>query len=123
MMDHERTEKELQEVFQEIQQSYRAFIDDAFALQEQTLKFARSLLESSAETQTRNARATLDALAKQSRRQQEALENLARGSANAYLEVLRAPFSHHHKVEEAMATLKETSPEGSSPGSQASAGD
>ena len=123
MMDRERTEMELQEVFQEVQQSYRASIDDVFALQKQTLEFARSLLESSAEAQTRNARATLDALAEQSRRQQETLENLARGSANAYLEVLRAPFSHHHKVEEAMATLEETSPEGSSPGSQASVED
>ena len=36
MMDHERTEKELEEIFGEIQHSYKTFIDDALALQEDT---------------------------------------------------------------------------------------
>src|SRR5215208_1038146 len=45
MMDHERTEKELEEIFEEIQHSYKTFADDAFALQERTLQFVRELLE------------------------------------------------------------------------------
>jgi hypothetical protein len=45
MMDHERTEKETQEIFEEIQRSYKTFADDALALQERTLGFARDLLE------------------------------------------------------------------------------
>ena len=47
MMDHERTEKELEEIFEEIQHSYKTFVDDVLALQERTLGFARELLESS----------------------------------------------------------------------------
>ncbi len=45
MMDRERQEKDLQEVFETTQASYRAAIENTFALQEQTLQFARSLLE------------------------------------------------------------------------------
>jgi hypothetical protein len=45
MMDHERTEKELEAIFGEIQHSYEAFANEAFALQERTLAFARELLE------------------------------------------------------------------------------
>jgi hypothetical protein len=43
MMDHERTEKELEMIFAEIQRSYEAFANEAFALQERTLGFARGL--------------------------------------------------------------------------------
>src|SRR5215211_206695 len=42
MMDHERTEKELEEIFEEIQHSYKTFADNALALQERTLQFAES---------------------------------------------------------------------------------
>ncbi len=45
MMDHERTEKELQEIFEEIQHSYKTFMDEVLALQERTFGFARELLE------------------------------------------------------------------------------
>lgn len=43
MMDHERTERELQEVFEEIQRSYKALVNNAFELQEHTLEVAHSL--------------------------------------------------------------------------------
>ena len=36
MMDHERTEKELEAIFEEIQHYYEAFANDALALQERT---------------------------------------------------------------------------------------
>ncbi len=80
MMDRERQEKDLQEVFETAQASYRAAIENTFALQERTLEFARSLLE---------------ALAEQSRRQREAMEKLVKESAKVYESLLRAPFSHH----------------------------
>jgi hypothetical protein len=32
MMDHERTEKELQEIFEEIQHSYKTLVDNVFTL-------------------------------------------------------------------------------------------
>ncbi len=98
MMDRERQEKDLQEVFETTQGAYRAAVENTFALQEQTLEFAQSLLEASPETlreQAENNRVTLEALAKQSRRQREAMENLIGEAAKTYESLLSAPFSHH----------------------------
>ena len=49
MMDHERQERDLQKVFDATQASYRAAVENAFALQERTLEFARRLMETSVE--------------------------------------------------------------------------
>ena len=98
MMDRDRQEKDLQEVFETAQASYRAAIENTFALQEQTLELARSLLEAPEEAlrdQAENNRATLEALAEQSRRQREAMENLVKESAKVYENLLQSPFSHH----------------------------
>ena len=103
MMDRERQEKDLQEVFETTQASYRAAVKNTFALQEQTLEFARSLLEPPPETlrdQAENNHITLEALAEQSRRQREAMENLARESAKVYENLLQSPFSHHQHYPE-----------------------
>jgi predicted transcriptional regulator len=111
MMDHERTEKELQEVFQEIQQSYKALVDNASALQERTLELAQRLFESSTEDRSQSTQGTLEALANESRDQREALEKLLRKSDEAFMKVLGSPYDeHHHKVEEAKADLEEASP-------------
>ena len=110
MMDHERTEKELEEAFGEIQHSYKTFIDDALALQEDTLGFARRLLESLAGQEPEGLRATLEELAGKSRAERERFERLARKSGEAYMKVLKSPvYEHHHKVEEAKADLEEAS--------------
>ena len=107
MMDHERQERDLQEVFDATQASYRAAVENAFALQERTLEFARRLLKSSAEalkTQAETNRATLETLTEESRRHREAMENLLRESTKVYEGLLRSPFSHHQdhsKFEEA----------------------
>ena len=58
------------------------------------------MIEAPAETlraQSENHRATLKALAEQSREQREAMENLVR-EAKVYESLLRTPFSHgqHH---------------------------
>ena len=98
MMDHERQERDLQEVFDATQASYRAAIENTFALQERTLEFARHLVEASAEdlrTQAENNRAMLQTLIEESRKHREAIENLVRESAKVYESFLRSPFSHH----------------------------
>ena len=103
MMDRERQEKDLQKVFETTQASYRAAIANTFALQEQTLEFVRNLIEAPAEdfrVQAENYRATLEALAEQSRKQREAMENLVRESAKVYESLLQSPFSHHQHYPE-----------------------
>jgi uncharacterized protein (DUF342 family) len=108
MMDHERQERDLQEVFDATQASYRAALENIFALQERTLEFARRLMEASAETletQADNNRGTLDTLTEESRKHREAMENLLRESTKVYESLLRSPFSHHQdrsKFEEAV---------------------
>lgn len=111
MMDQGRTEKELQEIFGDIQRSYEALLEDGFMLQEKAFEFARRLLESSAEAQSVSNRNALDALIEQSRGQRKASEDLAKSSAGAFATVLEAPYAHDHKVEEAKAVLEEASPE------------
>jgi hypothetical protein len=110
MMDQERTEKELQEIFEEIQHSYRTLVDNAFTLQGQTLELARSLFESSAQEKSHQIQAELEELANQSRSQREEFEKLLRKSSEAYTKVLEAPSDEHYKVEEARADLEEASP-------------
>src|SRR5215203_3455099 len=110
MMDYERTEKELDEIFEEIQHSYKTFADDALALQEHTLAFARKLLESLAGQEPEGLRATLEELADKGRGERERFERLARKSSEANMKVLKGPVDeHHHKVEEAKADLEEAS--------------
>ena len=111
MMDHERTEKELQEIFEEIQHSYKTFMDDVLALQERTFGFARELLESSAHPEAEGMWARLEELVDKSKAERERFERLARKSGEAYMKVLKSPVDeHHHKVEEAKADLEETGP-------------
>src|SRR5215212_4635877 len=108
MMDHERQERDLQKVFEATQTSYRAAVENAFALQERTLDFARNLMEASVEVleaQADNNRATLETLAEESRNHREAMENMLTEAAKAYESLRRSPFSHHQsKFEEATAT-------------------
>ena len=98
MMDRERQEKDLQEVFETTQASYQTAIENTLELQEQTLEFARSLLESPPETfreHAENNRVTLKALDKRSRRQREAVQKLVGEAAKVYESLLSTPFSHH----------------------------
>jgi DNA-binding ferritin-like protein len=111
MMDHERTEKELQEIFEEIQHSYNTFMEDVLALQERTFGFARELLENSADPEAEGMWATLEELVDKSKAQRERFERLARKSSEAYMKVLEKPIEeHHHKIKEAKADLEEANP-------------
>jgi hypothetical protein len=106
-MGHERTDKELEAIFQEIQHSYKTFADEAFALQGGVLEFARQLLESPAGREASDRQAALEELAHKSRRERERFETLARKADEAYLEVLKGPVDeHYHKTEQAEADLK-----------------
>jgi Skp family chaperone for outer membrane proteins len=97
MMDHERTEKELQEIFEEIQHSYKTLVDNALTF------------ENSAE-KTHGTQARLEEMANQSRTQRQEFERLVRKSNEAYTKILKAPTDeHHHKVAEAKADLEEAS--------------
>jgi hypothetical protein len=108
LMDHERTEKELEEIFEEIQRSYKTFADDVLALQERTIGFARELLENPVGQEAKNSQATLEALGDKSRDRRERFERLARKSSEAYMSVLKGPADdHHHKIEEAKADLEQ----------------
>jgi hypothetical protein len=110
MMDHERTEKELEEIFEEIQHSYKAFVDDVLALQERTLVFARELLESSGGQEAEDSQAMLEDLTNRSNSQHEWFERLVRKSSEAYMKVLKGPADvNHHKSEEAKSDLEEVS--------------
>jgi hypothetical protein len=110
MMDHERTEKELEEIFEEIQNSYETFAVDVLALQERTLQFARALIESPEAQDAEGMRATLENLADKSRGERERFERLWRKSSEAYMRVLKGPVDeHHHKIEEARVDLEEAS--------------
>jgi uncharacterized protein (DUF342 family) len=118
MMDRERQEKDLQGVFETTQGAYRVAIENTFALHEQTLEFARNLIEAPAEVlraQAENNRVTLEALVEQSRRQREAMENLVGESAKVYESLLQTPFSHHqhHPEFEEAKEAPEVSSEGS----------
>jgi hypothetical protein len=107
MMDHERQERDLQEVFDATQASYLAAIENTFALQERALRFARHLVDASAEdlqTQAERIRTMLQTLTEESRKHREAIENLVRESTKVYESLPRSPFSHHQahsKFEEA----------------------
>lgn len=109
-MDHERTEKELEEIFAEIQDSYKTFMDEALALQERTLQFAQALIENLEVQQDEGMSTALEELTDKSRDERERFERLARKSTEAYLRVLKGPVDeHHHKIEEAKADLEEAS--------------
>jgi uncharacterized protein (DUF342 family) len=117
MMDRERQEKDLQEVFQTAQGAYWAATENTFALQEQTLEFARNLLEAPAETlqsQAESNRARFEALVEQSRKHREAMETLVGESSKAYESLLQTPFSHHqiHPEFKEATEAPEVSPEG-----------
>jgi hypothetical protein len=106
-MDQERTEKDLEETFEEIQHSYKTFADDALALQERTLQFARDLLENPAGRGASGMRNTLKNLVERSNGERERVERLARKADEAYARVLEGPVDeHHHKIEGAEARLK-----------------
>jgi hypothetical protein len=108
MMDHERTEKELEQIFEEIQHSYKTFADDALVLQERALQIARELLENPASREVSGMRDTLENLAERSKGERERFERLARKAGEAYTRVLKGPVDEHrHKIEEAEAELKE----------------
>jgi hypothetical protein len=107
MMDQERTSKELQELFEQVQQSYTTLLDDVFVLQERSLELAWSLFESSAEDQAQNTQATLEDLARQFKSQRDARETLVSQSTRGFMKVLAAPYEDHSTAVEAKTDLED----------------
>lgn len=65
------------------------------------MKFAQSMLQNGTEVLKAHAESTRDlvqTLAEQSWKQQEAFQTLARGSFNAFVEFLTAPFSYYQQA-------------------------
>src|SRR5215204_4272686 len=65
MMDHERQEKELQEVFEATQRAYRSLMENTLALQERTLELAFGMLETSGGATQRQAESNRSTLARE----------------------------------------------------------
>ncbi len=86
-----------------LRETNRAIVDTAVAAQERNLRYAQSTYENGFEVlkshieSTRQLRQTL---AEQSRRQQQAWQELARLSLDMYLDWLSIPFSYSQRVME-----------------------
>lgn len=106
-----RQEKEREEVFEATRNSYQTAMENVFALQEETLRFARSLIEDSAQTAHKQAernRATVQTLTESSRRQREAVEELLKASAKAYTDLFYASFSGYPRYRELLEAMVPT---------------
>jgi len=76
-------------------------VNTALAAQERNVKFMQSMLANGTELLQAHGESTRDlaqTLAKLSRRQQEAFQTVARGSFNAFVDFLTAPFSYYQQV-------------------------
>src|SRR5215217_5219546 len=117
-MDRERTKKDHQEAFEATWRSYQTAMENALTLEEQTLAFARGLIETPAGAWRKGAkrnRAMLNTLTEQPRRQREVLESMVRGSANTYTSLLQAPFSYYRRGAETTAAPEAAVPDAVTP--------
>jgi len=117
-MDRERTKKDHQEAFEATWRSYRTAMENALTLEEQTLAFARGLIETPAGAWRKGAErnhAMLNTLTEQPRRQREVLESMVRGSANTYTSLLQAPFSYYRRGAETTAAPEAAVPDAVTP--------
>lgn len=108
-VEEARREKERGEVFEATRNSYWTAMESVFALQEETLRFAQSLIEDSAGAARHGAernREAAQALAERSRRQREAVEELLKASAKAYTDLVFVPFYRYQQ--QALETLAPT---------------
>jgi len=82
--------KPQQEVFQTV-------VNTALAAQERNVKLVQSMLENGTEVLKAHAKSSRDlvqTLAEQSQKQQEALQTVARGTFNTFVDFLTAPFPY-----------------------------
>ncbi len=84
-----------------LRETNRATVDTAVAAQERNLRYVQSTYENGIEvlkSHTESTRQLWQTLAEQSRRQQEAWQQLARLSLDMYLDWLSMPFSVSQRV-------------------------
>lgn len=85
---------------QTFREAYQTMLQGAVAAQERGAKFAQSFVENGIEemrNQAGTTQAVIQTLAQQSERQRQAIQRLARESAEAYVNFVFAPFSFYQK--------------------------
>ncbi len=86
-----------------LRETNRAIVDTAVAAQERSLRYTQSTYENGIEvlkSHTESTRQLWQTLAEQSRRQQQAWQELVRLSLDMYLDWLSIPFSYSQRVME-----------------------
>jgi len=106
----EDTRHLIQELVEEPQQQavFQTMVNIALAAQERNVKYAQSILENGTEVlkaQSESTRDLVQTLTEQSRKQQEAFQTLARGSFNAFVEFVNAPFSYYQQALETAGSV------------------
>ena len=95
---------ELEEQAKPQQEVFQTVVNAALAAQERNVKLFQSVLENGTEVLKAHAKSSRDlaqTLTEQSRKQQEALQTVARGSFNTFVDFLTAPFPYLQETLEA----------------------
>ena len=113
--DSRHLTQELAEQPQQLQAAFQTVVNTALAAQERNVKYAQSILQNGSDVLKAHAEGTRDlvqTLTEQSRKQQEAFQTLARGSFNAFVEFVNAPFSYY---QQALETAESVAPKATRP--------
>ena len=89
--------QELVEQSKPQQEVFQAVVNTTLAAQERNVKLVQSVLENGTEVLKAHAKSSRDlvqTLAEQSQKQQEALQTVARGTFNTFVDFLTAPFPY-----------------------------
>jgi hypothetical protein len=89
--------QELVEQSKPQQDLFQTVVNATLAAQERNMKLAQSMLENGTEVLKAHAESTrelVQTLAKQSQKQRDAFQTVARGSFNTFVDFLTAPFSY-----------------------------
>ncbi len=96
--------QELEEQSKPQQEVFQTVVHAALAAQERNVQLVQSILENGTKVLKAHAKSSRDlvqTLAEQSRKQQEALQTVARGSFNTFVDFLAAPFPYLQETLEA----------------------
>jgi hypothetical protein len=86
---------------QKAPESFQTVVENALATQERNTKYAQSVFEQGIEalrSQVGITRTLMQELGTQSQKQQEAFQALAHQSVDAYMNMVRAPFSYYQQA-------------------------
>lgn len=104
--------RELEEQLSKQQGSFQSIIDRAAAAQERNLRFARGVAEEGTSVLKKHVddmRTLITSLEEQTKRQQEAFQELSHESIDAYMQFFAAPFAYFQKsMETAQGMAKQS---------------